>query len=231
MADDMQQLKKQQQQLEKRIDELRDRVKDIPSLAAATTHIPSIQTTLKCRKILKGHIGKMTSLHWADDSQHLVTAAQDGNLILWDCYRQMMRQRITLKSSWVATCAISPNYSSSSKRFLASGGLDNVCSVHDISDASNTSDEPVVELVGHAGYLTCCRFLPNGQIMTSSGDLSCALWDYSKNQLIRKFEGHTGDVMFLAMSEDNRTMVTGACDAKAKLWDVASGKCVQTFSG
>lgn len=106
-----------------------------------------------------------------------------------------------------------------------------MCSVHDISDASNTSDEPVVELVGHAGYLTCCRFLPNGQIMTSSGDLSCALWDYSKNQLIRKFEGHTGDVMFLAMSEDNRTMVTGACDAKAKLWDVASGKCVQTFSG
>merc|ERR1719345_413762 len=67
--------------------------------------------------------------------------------------------------------------------------------------------------------------------MTSSGDLSCALWDYNKNQLIRQFKGHTGDVMSLALSDDCRTMVTGACDAKAKLWDIASGKCVQTFTG
>lgn len=37
--------------------------------------------------------------------------------------------------------------------------------------------------------------------------------------------------MSLSLSPDNRTFVSGACDASAKLWDIRDGMCKQTFTG
>ena len=48
------------------------------------------------------------------------------------------------------------------------------------------------ELAGHTGYLSCCRFLNNRQILTSSGDMSCALWDIERGQRVMEFTGHAG---------------------------------------
>jgi len=47
--------------------------------------------------------------------------------------------------------------------------------------------------------------------------LSSALWDIETGQLCTSFTGHTGDVMSLSLSPDNRTFVSGACDASAKV--------------
>ena len=48
---------------------------------------------------------------------------------------------------------------------------------------------------------------------------------------MQKFTDHTGDVMSVSVSPDKNTFVSGACDAHAKIWDIRSGKCVQTFAG
>ena len=29
----------------------------------------------------------------------------------------------------------------------------------------------------HTGYLSCCRFIDDRQMITSSGDMTCAIWD------------------------------------------------------
>ncbi len=34
------------------------------------------------RRVLKGHFGKIYALHWSEDSKHLVSAAQDGKLLV-----------------------------------------------------------------------------------------------------------------------------------------------------
>ena len=73
------------------------------------------------------------------------------------------------------------------------------------------------ELPGHTGYLSCCRFLTDNQILTSSGDMSCVLWDIETGQQVTTFAGHTGDVMSLSLSPDQKTFVSGACDASAKV--------------
>lgn len=73
------------------------------------------------------------------------------------------------------------------------------------------------ELPGHTGYLSCCRFLDDNQIVTSSGDMTCALWDIETGQQCTSFTGHTGDVMSLSLAPDMRTFVSGACDASAKV--------------
>ena len=55
------------------------------------------------------------------------------------------------------------------------------------------------ELAGHTGYLSCCRFLNDRQILTSSGDMSCALWDIERGQRIMEFTGHAGVCLFVCV--------------------------------
>ena len=46
---------------------------------------------------------------------------------------------------------------------------------------------------------------------------SSALWDIETGQQTTAFTGHTGDVMSLSVAHDNKSFVSGACDASAKV--------------
>uniref|UniRef100_A0A8C1YXG1 Guanine nucleotide binding protein (G protein), beta polypeptide 3a n=1 Tax=Cyprinus carpio TaxID=7962 RepID=A0A8C1YXG1_CYPCA len=87
------------------------------------------------------------------------------------------------------------------------------------------------ELAAHTGYLSCCRFLNDNEIITSSGDCTCVLWDIETGSQKTVFAGHLGDCMSLAVSPDFNTFISGACDYTAKLWDIHDGQCRQTFGG
>ncbi|OXU28458.1 hypothetical protein TSAR_002557, partial [Trichomalopsis sarcophagae] len=155
--------------------------------------------------------------------KNLVSASQDGKLIVWDSYTTNKVHAIPLRSSWVMTCAYAPSGS-----YVACGGLDNICSIYSLKTREGNV-RVSRELPGHTGYLSCCRFLDDNQIVTSSGDI--ALWDIETGQQCTSFLGHTGDVMSLSLAPDMRTFVSGACDASAKLWDIREGSCKQTFPG
>lgn len=73
---------------------------------------------------------------------------------------------IPLRSSWVMTCAYAP-----SGNFVACGGLDNICSIYSLKTREGNV-RVSRELPGHTGYLSCCRFLDDSQIVTSSGDMT-----------------------------------------------------------
>jgi guanine nucleotide-binding protein G(I)/G(S)/G(T) subunit beta-1 len=76
------------------------------------------------------------------------------------------------------------------------------------------------ELISHTGYLSCCRFLDDRQIITSSGDTTCILWDIEAGTKIKEFNDHNHDVMSISLSPTNDNyFVSGACDHTAKLWD------------
>ena len=40
------------------------------------------------------------------------------------------------------------------------------------------------------GYLSCCRFINDHQIVTASGDMQCSLWDVERGQRIADFAGN-----------------------------------------
>ncbi|KTG36065.1 hypothetical protein cypCar_00023157, partial [Cyprinus carpio] len=87
------------------------------------------------------------------------------------------------------------------------------------------------ELAAHTGYLSCCRFLNDNEIITSSGDCTCVLWDIETGSQKTVFAGHLGDCMSLAVAPDFNTFISGACDYTAKLWNIRDGQCRQTFGG
>jgi len=181
----------------------------------------------KARRTLRGHLQKIYAMHWSDDNHNLVSASQDGKLLIWDGMTTNKVNAIPLRSSWVMTCAYSPNGA-----FVACGGLDNVCSIYKLKEKDNSPIRVCRELTAHTGYLSCCRFINNQQILTSSGDMTCILWDTENGTRITEFNDHIGDVMSISINpHDVNTFVSGACDMTAKLWDIRTGKAVQTFTG
>jgi guanine nucleotide-binding protein G(I)/G(S)/G(T) subunit beta-1 len=104
----------------------------------------------------------------------IVMVPQDGKLIIWDGVTTNKTHAIPLRSSWVMTCAYAPT-----GNFVACGGLDNLCSVYKIQGSGTSSEQTRMaykELAQHEGYLSCCRFLNDSTILTSSGDSTCIIW-------------------------------------------------------
>ncbi|OBW68444.1 MAG: Aldo/keto reductase [Aureobasidium pullulans] len=208
--------------IKKKKDELADTtLRDVAR--QRTEALPRLQ--MKTKRTLKGHLAKIYAMHWSTDRRHLVSASQDGKLIIWDAYSTNKVHAIPLRSSWVMTCAYAP-----SGNYVACGGLDNICSIYNLS-ARDGPTRVARELSGHSGYLSCCRFINDRRILTSSGDMTCVLWDIETGQKLQEFADHLGDVMSLSVNPlDNNQFVSGACDAFAKLWDIRQQKCVQTFA-
>jgi len=185
---------------------------------------------LKARRQLRGHFGKVYAMHWAGAgaSDELVSASQDGKLIIWNASTTNKKQAIPLRSSWVMTCA----FEQSNNQMVACGGLDNLCSIYKVSDESASTSRATKELASHDGYLSCCRFVGDSKIVTSSGDSTCIFWDIERGEPLNYFTDHSGDVMSVAVNQQNENLfVSGSCDATCKLWDIRQNQCCATFVG
>jgi len=192
---------------------------------------------LKQRRQLRGHFGKVYAMHWAGPNPtpdakgpactNLVSASQDGKLICWDAFTTNKIHAIPLRSSWVMTCAFEQDQNS----MVACGGLDNMCSIYKL-DQDQSPTRASFELSGHDGYLSCTRFVDKANVITSSGDSTCVLWDIEKQTPKQTFRDHQGDVMAVSISPDDKNLfVSGSCDTSGKLWDIRQEGSVQTHRG
>lgn len=175
-----------------------------------------------------GTLGKYTRCT-GTDSRHLASASQDGKLMIWDAVTTHKRHMINLRSSWVMTCAYAP-----SGKYVACGGLDNLCSIYAVTfEKPETHERPKFELSRHDGYLSCCRFLNDQEILTSSGDGSLILWDIESLTPKLIFHDHESDVMSISTKKNqNNIFLSGSCDQTAKVWDCReSATAVQSFQG
>lgn len=129
------------------------------SLVQATNTLEPIgRIQMRTRRTLRGHLAKIYAMHWGSDSRNLVSASQDGKLIVWDSHTTNKVHAIPLRSSWVMTCAYAPSGS-----YVACGGLDNICSIYSLKTREGNV-RVSRELPGHTGYLSCCRFLDDNQV-------------------------------------------------------------------
>ena len=221
------------------IGELKSRLRAVRAAKCADVDWASLGTpstfpfAWEVRRRLRGHFGKLYALAWGADSTSLVTASQDGTLILWNGMRATKLQAVHLKSAWVMTVAATQGGDAAPPTHVACGGLDNVVSVYDVKAPAL----PVQELVGHSGYISSVNFLdPQGRTaLSSSGDGSLGLWDVGRGIRSATFGGERGnaaDVMDAAACPvDANLFVSGACDASVRLWDIRTRACVARYTG
>lgn len=194
----------------------------------ASARVPPLRTLApKRRAVLKCPNAKVYAVDWAPDSQHVLSASQDGHLIVWNAHTGHKVQAVTLRMCWVMACSYAP-----SGALVASGGLDNVCSVYDLRKRESLVDVPVAhELVGHTAYVSACRFRSDREMVTGSGDATCARWDVPTGRRVQQFAAHAGDVTSIALAPNTpHLFVSGSCDARAHVWDVRTTRPVHTFA-
>lgn len=237
-AKNAQQLKEQYDQYKRLCDNLKQELAnhmqadtDDPPLVVASKGVAQSYTHFERRQTLRGHYGKIYAMDWANEGNQLVSASQDGKLMVWDGQTANKVLAIPLRSSWVMTCAYSPT-----GKLVACGGLDNICSIYNCEKTQATAWDnihPVKELQQHEGYLSCCVFVDDSQIITSSGDSTCILWDVEKEAVISSYLEHNADVMSVSVFPGRHVFVSGSCDATAKIFDYRVGgqSCIGTYHG
>jgi len=193
--------------------------------AARGTDVAPIRSNAKCRRILKGHFGKITALDWSNDGTTIVSASQDGNLLLWDAVTTSKKQTVRLKSAYVMSVCME-----SEGRFVAAGGLDNACSVYRVGGEQSKLS---TELVSHEGYLADCKFFHSpAKMLTASADATSLLWDVEKGQIIETFAEHKSNLTAVALMGDGFSYLSSSTDKTIKLWDIRTPKnSVKTLTG
>uniref|UniRef100_A0A8C7XZM8 G protein subunit beta 5 n=1 Tax=Oryzias sinensis TaxID=183150 RepID=A0A8C7XZM8_9TELE len=215
----LQSLKKESDSLKKKLEEERGKLNDVELHQVAEKVEVLSSLSIKTRRVLKGHGNKVLCVDWCKDKRRLVSSSQDGKAIVWDAF--------TLNK--VSEISLSVFYFDSN----AQNGLDNKCSVVPLSlDKNENLAAKKKSVAMHTNYVSGCTFTNSDmQLLTSSGDGTCALWDVESGQLLQSFHGHTADVLSLdlAPSETGNTFVSGGCDMKANVWDMRSGQNIQSF--
>ncbi|KAG0625560.1 hypothetical protein M758_2G065000 [Ceratodon purpureus] len=226
------------EQLQKKRLALRDTDVATYAQSQGSKQVDVNNNSFKCCRNLQGHTGKIYALDWScRETSRIVSASQDGKLIVWNAISGQKTHAFKLACAWVMAAAISPGGTT-----VACGGLDNVCSIFNLNSALDKEGNLPISgsLTGHTGYLSCCKYVPTQEerIITSSEDHTCRLWDVETQNCISVFggdisTGHTGDVMSVSISSSNPNMfISGSCDKTAKLWDVRTpARAQRTFHG
>jgi len=158
-------------------------------------------------------------MQWSEGNTNIVSVGQDARLLVWDAYTT--NKMYTCAAPHVMSCGFS------AREFIAFGGLDGSVNIHNFQKRSS-----VTTLNAHTGFISGCQFLNDKQMLTSSGDKSCKLWDIEHGNRVTEFLDHTADVMSIAIHPtDKNVFLSGSVDTKAKLWDIRTGKCTQTLEG
>eukprot|EP01117_Protostelium_nocturnum_P015193 TRINITY_DN5859_c0_g1_i1.p1 TRINITY_DN5859_c0_g1~~TRINITY_DN5859_c0_g1_i1.p1 ORF type:complete len:541 (-),score=138.11 TRINITY_DN5859_c0_g1_i1:765-2387(-) len=133
--------------------------------------------------------------------------------------------RISLTSVFVIVCKFSP-----SGKFVASAGLDNTCTIHEVKDNMNGG---VVwsSLKGHDSFISDMSFMNDNNILTASGDNSCILWDIDTTQVIHQFKSHKNEIQRIAVDLDRNVFFSASSDCTVKMWDLRTREVVRDFIG
>lgn len=215
--------------------------KDLKECSTKINNIPSHSINPKLYNTLEGHQNKISRIQWNKEGNHILSASQDGFMILWDSVTGYKKRIIELENQWVLTCALSPDNST-----VASAGLDNNLTIYPLNNSINPYSENRPQysnmfeskvqsiLKGHRAYISDCKFINDDQVITGSGDMKNIMWDLRKEGKVREFIEHSGDILcldaFPATDRLNSNLfISGGCDGYCKVWDLRMKSSAQSL--
>lgn len=167
---------------------------------------------------LKGHRQEVCGLRWNTQTNQLASGGNDNKLFVWEKTNELPLYRFSEHTAAVKAIAWSPHH----RGILASGG--------------GTADKKIRFWNGLSGSMLSewdtgsqvCNLMwsKNSNELVSthgySGGLvsnQICIWRYPTMSQVATLNGHTYRVLYLAMSPDGQTIVTGAGDETLRFWN------------
>ena len=169
---------------------------------------------------LEGHKEAVNSVAWSLDGSRMVSASDDGTIIVWD--PSTVKPVATLLGHFGPVAAVA--FSADSRR-LVSGGQDATIRVWD----AHAGESIGVPLQTESGKTTTAVAVsPDGKrIGSGETDGTLRFWEANTLRLIRASpEHHRNMVTSLAFSPDSTRLVSASTDGTLRLWDAGSGAVI-----
>ncbi|KAJ5114946.1 hypothetical protein NUU61_000705 [Penicillium alfredii] len=164
---------------------------------------------------LSGHKQEVCGLKWNTNDGQLASGGNDNKLMVWDKLNEAPLYRFSDHSAAVKAIAWSPHQS----HLLASGG--------GTADRTikfwNTSTGALIKDVDTGSQVCNLSWSKNSNEIISTHGYSqnqIVIWKYPRMEQIVSLTGHTFRVLYLAMSPDGQTVVTGAGDETLRFWKI-----------
>jgi WD40 repeat protein/serine/threonine protein kinase len=168
-----------------------------------------------------GHAGGVAALAISPDGHVVVSAGEDGKIILWVAPTGQILRILLGHTGPVKGVAFSPN-----GRLLVSAG----------SDGTIRMWEPQGEIrafAGHVGGVNAVAFSRDGKRIASGGeDKTLKLWDAESATELRTFPVHEWPVTGVAFLPDSTRLLS--CDGwnyAPRLWNAETGELLRVFNG
>lgn len=164
---------------------------------------------------LVGHKQEVCGLRWNCEDGQLASGGNDNKLIVWDKLSETPLWKFSDHNAAVKAIAWSPHQ----RGLLASGGgtADRRIIFHDTVRGSILSEVDTGSQVCNISWSK-----NSNEIVSTHGysQNQIVVWKYPSMTQVASLTGHTYRVLYLAMSPDGRTIVTGAGDETLRFWSV-----------
>ncbi|KFK27450.1 hypothetical protein AALP_AA8G384300 [Arabis alpina] len=164
---------------------------------------------------LTGHKSEVCGLKWSHDNRELASGGNDNKLFIWNQHSTQPVLKYSEHTAAVKAIAWSPHLHG----VLASGGGTADRCIRFWNTATNThlncvdTNSQVCNLVWskNVNELVSTHGYSQNQII---------VWKYPTMSKLATLTGHTFRVLYLAVSPDGQTIVTGAGDETLRFWNV-----------
>lgn len=154
-------------------------------------------------------------MKWSFDEQTLASGGNDNRLFLWSLKEQKEITRFEEHTAAVKALGWSPN----NYNLLASGG--------GTADRClrfwNTQTLEMTNCIDTGSQVCNLVFSKNSNEMVSTHGFSLnqiIVWDLDTMEKLSTLTGHSMRVLYLSMSPDGQTVVTGAGDETLRFWNI-----------
>ncbi|MFC1603658.1 protein kinase [Planctomycetota bacterium] len=170
-----------------------------------------------CLRTFDGHRGPVHSIVMSEDGRHALSGSGDSTLKLWNLGTWISRAPLQIKKPAIPeTAAI---IAAQFEKHIREAG-EFLVQHHAVKSA---------ESVRRARALPGCE--RHKEALRAWSTLYCHLPRryFSGGREARTLRGHKHEVTSVALSADGRYILSGDVSGRLKLWDIATGTCIQTL--
>ncbi|KAL7665622.1 Anaphase-promoting complex subunit 4-like WD40 domain-containing protein [[Candida] zeylanoides] len=163
----------------------------------------------------EAHKQEVCGLKWNVEENKLASGGNDNKLFVWDGLNPQPLHSFTEHTAAVKAIAWSPHQ----RGLLASGGG----TVDKTIKTWNTLTGTMLQNVNTGSQVCNLAWSKNSNELVSTHGYSrnqVVIWKYPSMQQVASLTGHTYRVLYLALSPDGETIVTGAGDETLRFWNV-----------